>query len=121
MDVQLVVERFKVGLPPCADAQLVALLVASRPPLAFFQLWLFFFGAWTLVAIAFPLPGKKRLNFKCPVDSMLPQVGHVRITLTKTYGGGNFSTTADVVAFAPIIYHGSAGAVNDPVLRIQRY
>ena len=26
MDVQLVVERFKVGLPPCADAQLVALL-----------------------------------------------------------------------------------------------
>ena len=112
-------ERFKVGLPPCTDAQLVALLVAQRPPFAFFQLWLFFFGAWTLVAIGLPPPGK--LNFEYPVDSMLPQVGHVHVTLSKTYGGGNSSTTADVVAFAPIIYSGLAGVINDPALRIQRY
>ena len=36
-------------------------------------------------------------------------------------GGGNSSTTADADAFAPIIYNGSAGVINDPVLRIQRY
>ena len=52
---------------------------------------------------------------------MLPQAGHVHVTLTKTYGGGNSSTTADVVAFAPIVYNGSAGVINDPALRIQRY
>ena len=69
-----------------------------------------------------PTPSwEKRLNFEYPVDSMLPQAGHVHVTLTKTYGGGNSSTTADVVAFAPIVYNGSAGVINDPALRIQRY
>ena len=35
--------------------------------------------------------------------------------------GGNSSTTANADAFAPIIYNGSAGVINDPVLRIQSY
>ena len=36
-------------------------------------------------------------------------------------GGGNSSTTAHVDAFAPIVYNGSAGVINDPVLSIQTY
>ena len=52
------------------------------------------------------------------------RLGHVWSTLSpkvRWRKNVNSSTTADADAFAPIIYSGFAGVINDPVLRIQSY